>query len=188
MSASCAMRHSDLVTCTSLHQKNSNWNKKPCANAGSFLGTKITFVGGTPLKLLTKHTLYHNDTLPNKVSFRKKISRQWSCKCFRDPLCGLKRIQNMEETLYVIWSTKEIWVSVPTCCISRNICDVDICDHHTRTARSRTVRGWFIRRRVCDVDLLPFHLGVVENSNAGTRLNQQFALAVVKNYILNTVT
>jgi len=77
--------------------------KQPCANAGLFLGTKITFVGGTPLKLLTKHTLYHNDTLPiNKVSFRKKISRQWSCKCFRDPLCGLKRIQNMEETWYVI--------------------------------------------------------------------------------------
>ena len=35
---------------------------------------------------------------------------------------------------------------------------------------------------------LPFHLGVVENSNAGTRLVHQFALAVVKNYILNAVT
>jgi hypothetical protein len=44
--------------------------------------------------------------------------------------------------------------------------------------------GW----RVCDVDLLPFHLGVVENSNTGTRLNHRFTLAVVKNYILNTDT
>jgi len=67
--------------------------KRPRENAGPLLSTKITCVGGNPLKLLTSDIVYQNDTMSTyKVSFWKKISHQYPSEHFRDPLRDLMRI------------------------------------------------------------------------------------------------
>ena len=84
-----------------LHEKNSKLNKKrPRENAGPLLSTKISCVGGNPLKLLTLSFVYQNDTMSiYKVSFWKKISHQYPSEHFRDPLRDLMRISTEGNSL-----------------------------------------------------------------------------------------
>ncbi|NBT42704.1 MAG: hypothetical protein EBT20_20000 [Alphaproteobacteria bacterium] len=71
--------------------KTQNETKKDPARTP--FSTKILYVGGNPLKLLTIWSMYQNDTMSMyKVSFWKKISHHYPSEHFRDPMRDLMRI------------------------------------------------------------------------------------------------